>query len=871
MYLPSGEENEMLLPDPPKDVRVTSIGDTWVLLELADDQSNMHTIHRRDITSGVFRTGLQVEAAEFNASSGWRIMESSVTSTSVHVNGLLPQTGYHFLVRYINRYGVGRPFILNRLVITKMPEPARDYVPTELVVKLQSVSFSPVHIRAISPSELLAEWFLCGPSDTLSLITGFKAAYMSVPMSRCITSGAKSSGFYIKESITHYSKMDHDSCTYRDESVESLLDSYDDDLTPCSLLGISKQQSLDWNPPSFLNGEAFDYYVHSGVNSTNVKMAIGNLRPFMCYAVRIEAFVDHPDHNRIFAQKSQVSVSLTHDSTPTGAPQVTNVYWLKNGTVLQLDWNPPNEWERGGLLTGYSLRILSTAPKLSRTVNMGAEKSSFHIYNLDPSSNYTLYLSAVTCHGEGVRSLPVYIFAYPTRGHFPEASLHSSHNPIIDPNQFESGIFSGKFYTTTLADHTNSKHTGVYEEKLSLTREPWFIVSAVMFSVLWVLICLGLIICGRHRNERQRRRHGVLDVMDVEIIAKNGRLGTSDSTQAAGTVSPSMYMGGFMASTEAEAASLTVVDPLSVNAALLSDRNHTPKSCNPVFGDKSYANGLTHAMNAPYSVSINHTFSMSGDGNLQSVPAYIPQYSLGTQMLPADILKNHPYNNSSTMVPNISASSGGQMLPSGNHCSSDLLQGSGTPILPNGCLSLALSHGSQNQAADLSSEDHATPYASVSVIQQMVFDHMPMDYSAVQQGRGKQLSLAEIIPPPPDYPPPSLPSFSPVPHHFTSWSLGEAPCSGSGEDSAYSDFQQSSQHQGGCGPSVSNHNWLTSQPESNSALPTSSHSLSKTSGLSSEWPNHESLSTPHSTDQHNLFAHHPSTSLSTIQPSHVAC
>lgn len=196
------------------------------------------------------------------------------------------------------------------------------------------------------------------------------------------------------------------------------------------------------------------------------------------------------------------------------------------------------------------------------------------------------------------------------------------------------------------------------------------------------------------------------------------------------------------------------------------------------------------------------------------------------------------------------------VLSGGTHCPSELMHNGTTHLLPNGCLPLPPTHSSHNP----SSEDHATPYASVSVIQPVIFDHAPMDYGVMQQAvRGRQLSLAEIIPPPPDYPPPSLPSFSPVPHHFTSWSLGDAPCSGSGEDSAYSDFRQSSsQHQGGCdvnggsGPPVSSshHNWLTSQHESNSALPTSSHSLSKTSGLSSEWPNHESLSTPHSTDQH---------------------
>ncbi|CAH8845671.1 unnamed protein product [Trichobilharzia szidati] len=891
MYLSTGEENELLLPDPPKDVKVKSIGDTWVLLDIIDDQLNGHIIHKRDLSAGVFITGLRVEVAEFNSSSGWRIMEFTVASASIRVNGLLPQTGYHILVRYINRYGVGRPLILNRLVFTNKPDLTRNYLPNELGVKLQSVSFSPLHIRAISPSELLAEWFLCGSSDVLDLITGFKATYMSVPLSRCVTSNAKNNGFYIKESTISYANMDPNSCTYKDESVENLLDSFEDDLTPCSLLRISKQHSLDWNPPNFLNGETVNYYIHSGVGSTSVKMAIGNLRPFMCYAVRVEAFIDHSSQSRIFAQKSQVSVALTHDSTPTGAPQITNVRWLRNGTVLQLDWSPPNEWERGGILTGYSLRILSTTPKLSRTINMGMEQLSYHIYNLDPWSNFTLYLSAVTCHGEGVRSLPVYVFAYPTRSNLPEIGLQSSQNPTMELDHYESGnifrkimydgrnLYPGAYASQVLGEQTNSKHTAAHEEKLSLTREPWFIVSAVMFSVLWVLICLGLIICGRHRSERQRRRHAGLDVMDAEIIAKNGRLGTSDSTHAAGgAVSPSMYMGGYNTSSEAEGTPLTMVEPLSVNAALLSDRNHTPKLCNSIFGEKSYGNGLNRTMNTPYSVSMANAFSMPCDGNMQSVPAYMSQYPLGTQMLPIDNLNNHSYNNPGTMVQNMSTASGVQMLPSGTHCPPELLPPSNTtPMLPNGCLPLASNQGTRT--VDLPPEDHATPYASVSVIQQMVFDPMPMDYSTVvQQSRGnnnKQLSLAEIIPPPPDYPPPSLPSsFSPpVLNHFTSWSLGEAPCSGSGEDSAYSDFQQSSQHQGGCGPPLSNHhNWLTtSQPDSNSILPTtSSHSLSKTSGLSSEWPNQEGLSTPHSTDQH-MFAHHPSTSLSTIQPSHVAC
>ncbi|CAH8528070.1 unnamed protein product [Schistosoma guineensis] len=886
-YLLPGDEGDLLLPDPPKDVKVTNIGDTWVVLNLINDYSVGDVIKKRSLGENVFITGVQVEVTEFNTSNGWRVVESSGPYNPVRVNGLLPQTGYHILVRYMNHYGVGKPFILNKLVFTKISESTRNYLPTELVVKLQSVDFSPLHVRAISPSELLAEWFLCGPSDVLVLITGFKATYRSVPMSRCINSNSNNNGYYIKESITHYPKADHNSCAFKDESMENLLDSYEDDLTPCSLPRISKQQSLDWNPPSFLNGEKVDYYIHVGVTTTSIKMAISNLRPFICYAIRIETFVDHPDHSRIFSQKSQVSVALTYDSTPTGAPQITNVRWLKNGTVLQLDWNPPNEWERGGILTGYSLKILSTALKLSRTVNMGIEQSSFHIYDLDPWSNYTLYLSAVTCHGEGVRSLPVYIFAYPTRGHFPELGVAPSKFSVMNPNLYESGnifrrvlydgrsLYPGSPSPQGLSEQMNSKTTNIHEEKGSLTREPWFIVSAVMFSVLWVIICLALIIYGRHRSERQRRRHAVLDVMDAEIIAKNGRLGVVDSTQGAGTASPPIYMGNFSTSTETEATSLTLVEPLSVNASMISDRNHAPKLCDPIFCEKSYGNGFTRPMDPSYSVSMANGFSLTNDGSLQSVPTYLPQYPLGNPVLSIDNLKNHSYNNPAVIVPNIPVGSA-QLLSGGTHCPSELMHNGTTHLLPNGCLPLPPTHSSHNP----SSEDHATPYASVSVIQPVIFDHAPMDYGVMQQAaRGRQLSLADIIPPPPDYPPPSLPSFSPVPHHFTSWSLGDAPCSGSGEDSAYSDFRQSSsQHQGGCdvnggsGPPVSssNHNWLTSQHESNSALPISSHSLSKTSGLSSEWPNHESLSTPHSTDQH-IFAHHPSTSLSTIQPSHVAC
>ncbi|CAH8493528.1 unnamed protein product [Schistosoma turkestanicum] len=896
-YLLPADESDLLLPEPPKDVKITSVSDTWVALDLISDWSVGNAVKKRNLGENALIIGVQVEVTEFNTSNGWRVVESSGTYNSIRVNGLVPQTGYHILIRYINHYGVGKPFILNKLVFTETPEFARNYLPTELVVKLQSVEFSPLHVRAISPSELLAEWFLCGPSDTLVLITGFKATYRSVPMSRCLTSNSKNNGYYIKDNIIHYPKTDQNSCTFKDDSMENLLDSYEDDLTPCSLPRISKQQSLDWNPPSFLNGEKVDYYIHSSVTTTtttSIKMAISNLRPFICYAIRIEAFIDHPDHSRIFAQNSQVSVGLTFDSTPTGAPQITNVRWLKNGTVLQLDWNPPNEWERGGILTGYSLQILCTAQKLSRTVNMGTEQLSFHIHDLDPWSNYTLYLSAVTCHGEGVRSLPVYIFAYPTRGHFPELSdvVASSNYPLMNLNHYESGniyrkvlydgrsLYPGSSSSQALSEHINSKIT----EKGgggggSLTREPWFIVSAIMFSVLWVIICLALIIYGRHRSERQRRRQTVLDVMDAEIIAKNGRVGVVNKTQEAGTASPPIYMGNFTTSTEAT--SLTLIEPLTVNAPpVVSDRNHAPPNlCNPIFNEKCYGNGFTRPINPSYSVSVANGYSMTNDGSLHSVPTYLPQYPHGNPMMSIDNLKNHSYNNPGVVVPSIPVSSA-QLLPGGTHCSSELRHTGTTHLAPNGCLPLPSGHTSQNP----SSEDHATPYASVSVIQPLMFDHTPMDYGVMQQVmRGRQLSLAEIIPPPPDYPPPSLPSFSPVPHHFTSWSLGEAPCSGSGEDSAYSDFRQSSQHQGGyegtvggSGPPVSSsshHNWLTSQHESNSALPTSSHSLSKTSGLSSEWPIHESVSTPHSTDQH-IFAHHhqhPPASLSTNPPSHVAC
>lgn len=275
-------------------------------------------------------------------------------------------------------------------------------------------------------------------------------------------------------------------------------------------------------------------------------------------------------------------------------------------------------------------------------MQLGTGQLSYEIKDLDPLVNFTIYLSAITCHGEGVRSLPLYVYTDPTAKVVSPNSVSSpsyleSYN--MYPNfknghRFRKIMYDGKSFSDSLLlfdikEKFDDLHSISIGEKLSLTREPWFIVSAVMFSLLWILICLGLVFCGRYRSGRLRRRNGALDPMDVGMIKKNGVNFTDSNSMANGR--SAMYMENHSMPNEVS----SFMEPLTVNPILMSDNFEKNNLYSPGF-----TNEISHLLNASVSGPVLNNYSMHCNGNLHP---YIKQYPVNAHLSSMNALNNTAY------------------------------------------------------------------------------------------------------------------------------------------------------------------------------------------------------------------------------------
>ncbi|VDP88918.1 unnamed protein product [Echinostoma caproni] len=293
----------------------------------------------------------------------------------------------------------------------------------------------------------------------------------------------------------------------------------------------------------------------------------------------------------------------------------------------------------------------------------GSDQQSYRVRGLDLWSNYTIYLAAVNCRGEGIRSLPVQVFAYPTQD--PSTNPIDLNGPLSFPNsgaQYRRVIYDGREAATGSLLLASQPQTPVEliepnpsEERGSLIREPWFIVSVVAFSLLWILVVLGLVLCGRHRSRRQRRRATVLDsVVDVGTVTKNGRLGPASETYPLSLASTPL-----LPTSTPDVNGLNGVSPIPAHAIPTNDPHYYGDQrklgngfTSPVMNQQ---NGLIPVVSFPGSVVCN--------GNVQPTFTYYPHYSLGPQLGPhMDSVKATSYITTNSIPLNMQTTCGVQAV-----------------------------------------------------------------------------------------------------------------------------------------------------------------------------------------------------------------
>lgn len=139
--------------------------------------------------------------------------------------------------------------------------------------------------------------------------------------------------------------------------------------------------------------------------------------------------------------------------------------------------------------------------------------NSYHIESLQPKTNFTLHMAAMTCHGEGIRSEghPIIASYYLEQMGRNASEFFTFRQPGRHP--------SGPFGTKVSPDFTESGATlesitplpqdlfaGSSNKKW--LQHTWVIVLVILGVILWTIIIIAICFCRRQRRVKQRCPRG---------------------------------------------------------------------------------------------------------------------------------------------------------------------------------------------------------------------------------------------------------------------------------------------------------------------------------------------------------------------------
>lgn len=94
---------------------------------------------------------------------------------------------------------------------------------------------------------------------------------------------------------------------------------------------------------------------------------------------------------------------ITH-TVPSGSPQNFEATVLSS-TMVTLSWEPPNESDRNGVITGYIINLMAEDGTSLDELLVQASVLSYTFEELNPFTNYSLTTAASTSVGPGPTSI----------------------------------------------------------------------------------------------------------------------------------------------------------------------------------------------------------------------------------------------------------------------------------------------------------------------------------------------------------------------------------------------------------------------------------------------------------------------------------
>lgn len=745
-YHPSIVEN---LPRPPETADIVEVGDSWISVKctvsplpvFGDVQSDQSLNEFGPVlasTQVVERIRVRVEYTGVGENHGWIVAAEARPNETVKITGLQPESGYRILARTVSPRGVGKPLIIQHTVYTKKRHRYVNFTnyPTD---SINSVLFSTPQLTSLSTSEAELSGRICGSANALALLTGIRVHYHAVPLTHCLPTDSSTERDHLPDHCPNYAPtVFDDDLRFPGDSMAPLSDNY------CSLQMLF-ENALDYTSAQLPPSSQLEHYRFMELNlvdSAPFRMVLDNLNPFVCYEVEVKAYSEDRALGRVYSQSSRSANVLTFDSTPSQAPQEVKARWVgANAEVLEIMWSPPPPWSTNGLISGYSLRLLGRDSEQRKTLRVGPKVTQYMVENLQPRTNYTLYLAAITCHGEGVRSEPYPIIA----SHYLKLlGRNASEALVFTRTSLSDGGGDGSSGGSASSSSTfNVKNPFTTRFPLDITTAPlgtrvynhtWFIVCLVCVAVLWLLIFAIILVCRWRRHQRVKQRYPPNAAAAGDDMAfrlkrssgggggndRNSKVGLLDSTKENGMVTPQQQQHPILAPVGLMKHSYP---RLQMGTGILTSQRTTqqPPPPPPHHEDVGY-----EAPGGPV------------------VPEAMKLTSTGSIFLATGGTTSSSSQNSSLHKSPVAA----------------VLEGSGMETV-NENLTISVPAGAPVAAMEdevtLRADDpnSVSPYASTSLIEQL-------RHGCGSSGGGVG-AFPEVIPPPPHYPPPPVPPDSPPP------------------------------------------------------------------------------------------------------------
>lgn len=365
------------------------------------------------------------------ADLGWQVLQESWRPNAIRLEPIQPDVAYYFLIR--PRWVDGRigwaSAPLGPIQVQRLAAPTRK----STVVRVRDL-----HVQVMTANTARVAWNV--NKQAASTPNGFSVRYKEAPLGRCV-SLIREDGSYC--SLLHSTALPQRIQQYQQQlKTSSLKDTHGVSLVPSE----APQTTVE---------------VPNDRGRLATETVLTNLNPFRCYSLEVLPYS---------TDNSQTAVLfLTHEDTPSQAPQIVGVKRKSNHSV-EVSWTTPPAGSWNGLLTGFTVFVFNAAQNDKRELKFSYLETKGVVGGLKTGEVYHIQVTARNCRGSSEKSVPV--------------NFSVTEAGVVNDNASVKPDF--------------------------LPFQPWIIGIVVGILAIWLLAMLvAIIFCLRQRSKpKQRYPHG---------------------------------------------------------------------------------------------------------------------------------------------------------------------------------------------------------------------------------------------------------------------------------------------------------------------------------------------------------------------------